>query len=743
MRRLRLPLVGLFVGFLAPAAAAQQFVYQPGALPGVARWTEGVECADVDNDGDFDIFFGEGDGFSGAGTARQNILIINKLMEIGPGNYADESIARLGVHVSNAKGVITADVDGDGYVDAMFCNAFNIQPPWLYHNRAAAQPGFYDMESATRGFTEALNAASGQFGDLDDDGDLDLIINDSGTSFLGGSGDEARLYFNDGGGNFTENAGALGAPAKRAQMDVQLVDVDNDFDLDFIGVCRSSNAGGAHYLMINDGAGNFTNMSASISSNSGSTYEAEVGDLDGDSDLDMFFVSLSGFSEGASANQFVPSGTVSFPNGSTLPPGTDDNEIVLIDYDNDGDLDSMVGSLGSAERMYRNNGGMSFSSVAVIQGVSDSTLDATAVDIDLDGDYDLITAQGESNSSQYANKLYLNTGPADTRPPITTGKKVPAAPASWPVRVHAKMRDSVIDDGVTYVDGKVAYVPLNTTDSAVDFTGGAFVPAVLNITAGTRVVWNNLDGSFESITSDTTGYAYNLDLSGGGSMAEYVFVSPGTYDYSSFLSGASGQIVVTGSPSEVDGMLSGGGIYRFELPSIAMGGSSEVALEFLFTDNPGNTGASESCTFTAPPGACVGGGVNYCTAAANSVGAGGAVIGFTGSTSIAANNLTLVTTGGPAAQPGLYYYGQAQIDVAFGEGRRCVGGNTWRLNPPVFSDGAGSFTRFADSTSAPMVAGSGMVMAGSVFNFQLWYRDPAGGPSGFNLSDGLELTFCP
>ena len=27
--------------------------------------------------------------------------------------------------------------------------------------------------------------------------------------------------------------------------------------------------------------------------------------------------------------------------------------------------------------------------------------------------------------------------------------------------------------------------------------------------------------------------------------------------------------------------------------------------------------------------------------------------------------------------------------------------------------------------------------------FQLWYRDPLGGLSGFNLSNGLEITFCP
>jgi hypothetical protein len=42
-----------------------------------------------------------------------------------------------------------------------------------------------------------------------------------------------------------------------------------------------------------------------------------------------------------------------------------------------------------------------------------------------------------------------------------------------------------------------------------------------------------------------------------------------------------------------------------------------------------------------------------------------------------------------------------------------------------------------------MSSGAGLILAGSVFNFQLWYRDPGGGPQGFNLSDAIELTFCP
>jgi len=47
---------------LSRGADAQQF-QQATAFPGPQAWTEGVECADVDHDGDLDVFFAEGDGF--------------------------------------------------------------------------------------------------------------------------------------------------------------------------------------------------------------------------------------------------------------------------------------------------------------------------------------------------------------------------------------------------------------------------------------------------------------------------------------------------------------------------------------------------------------------------------------------------------------------------------------------------------------------------------------------------------
>ncbi|MEZ5979477.1 MAG: VCBS repeat-containing protein [Planctomycetota bacterium] len=439
-------------------ARAQQFVLQSGVFSPDKIWTEGVEPADVDQDGDLDIFFGQGDGYSSAGTKRQNKLWINKF-ETTANDFDDESVARLGVNKSNAKMVITGDTTGDGYPEALFCNAFDTDPCFLYVNKGAAQPGFFVLDSASRGLGGVYSSASGQFGDLDNDGDLDLILCDSGSDSFGNPGGTPHLFFNDGRGYFTENAAALNAPTKKAHMDVQLVDLDGDFDLDFFGACRASNSGGNHYLMLNNGSGQFTDNSGLLPGTSAMVYEAEVGDLDNDSDVDLFFVSLSGFSEGVVRSNDAQLGVLSFTAGSTVG-GDDDNEIVLIDFDNDGDLDAAVGSLGSSEKLQRNNGNLSFSSVSSdFTAVGDSTLDMCCADFDNDGDYDIVTAQGESGSNQWDSKLYVNTGSKDTLPPVVVRQEsLPAfPPANGPWVVRAQVRDQVMDDGNDWVRGSAQY----------------------------------------------------------------------------------------------------------------------------------------------------------------------------------------------------------------------------------------------------------------------------------------------
>jgi hypothetical protein len=126
---------------------------------------------------------------------------------------------------------------------------------------------------------------------------------------------------------------------------------------------------------------------------------------------------------------------------------------------------------------------------------------------------------------------------------------------------------------------------------------------------------------------------------------------------------------------------------------------------------------------------------NYCTSTSNSTGAP-AVMSFSGSRSIAANDLVLVA--GPVPnQPGLFIQGLTQANVPLGPGTLCVATPFNRLQ---FAFGVGNVMTYA--VDYPAMQSPFQITAGATWHFQCWYRDPSVGP-GYNLSDGLSLTFAP
>jgi plastocyanin len=728
---------------LSARAAAQQF-QQVTNFPGPNAWCEGVECADVDHDGDLDVFFAEGDGFSSAGTKRQNVLLINKLIETGTAwVFADESVARLGAHVSNAKGVTTGDVDGDGWVDALFANAFFTDPPFLYINQGAANPGFFTLASATHGLTVPFSSGAAQFGDIDDDGDLDLIVGDAYNS---GPAARPHLFFNNGAGFFTEDPAALNAPLKSGQMDVCWVDIDNDGDLDFFGCNKFTNTNGSQYLMLNDGTGHFTDASALIAVGSGGNYEAEVADLDGDDDQDLFFVSLVGFQEGAVRNNLVGLGSLSFTNQAPLPTSVDDNEIALCDYDNDGDYDVLVGSLSTHEYLYRNDGAFVFNNQsAQIQSVQDSTLDCTFADLNNDGRYDILTAQGESGTFQ--NRFYRNTGSPDTLAPVVLAHTGPAsAPATGPVVVHARIRDQVLDDGVNYVTASGAYVVETSIQTAgVTINAGSFSPPSLNVAAGTSVIWNNASGANQSVTSTSAPYTYDSGSIPNGGTYTYTFVSPGTYNYTSTTGGFSGTIVVGGTASAAVATYSGGQIYRFRMDDTAGGLGVQLCYELRFRDWAGNVRVTDSrCVSLSVPGSayCFGDGslATPCPCAnngspgngcANSANAAGAHLAASGTTS--PDTIVLHSSGELPSVLSIFLQGNASnaSGLVFGDGLRCAAGSLKRLYAHSASGGSVSAPQGADpSISAQSALLGDPIAPGSTRYYQVYYRDS-------------NLSFCP
>jgi len=152
--------------------------------------------------------------------------------------------------------------------------------------------------------------------------------------------------------------------------------------------------------------------------------------------------------------------------------------------------------------------------------------------------------------------------------------------------------------------------------------------------------------------------------------------------------------------------------------------------ETLF-DFSGNIGAA----FYRTPGI----GDSYCMGGLNSIGER-AHISARGSISISSSYMTLEIADCPPNKPGLFFLGPGQLNVPFGEGFRCVGGQTKRIHPVVVTDASGYAEHALDFSAG---YGAGVLPGPTGVNYQYWYRDPQGGPEGFNLTDGLHVQHTP
>ena len=95
------------------------------------------------------------------------------------------------------------------------------------------------------------------------------------------------------------------------------------------------------------------------------------------------------------------------------------------------------------------------------------------------------------------------------------------------------------------------------------------------------------------------------------------------------------------------------------------------------------------------------------------------------------------------SQAALLFTGTSRIQsgagLPFGDGLRCAGGQIRRLGVRLPGpDGA------ADWDFGGLASGNGW-SAGEVRTYQVWYRDSNSSPcgSGYNLTNGLEVTFQP
>lgn len=113
----------------------------------------------------------------------------------------------------------------------------------------------------------------------------------------------------------------------------------------------------------------------------------------------------------------------------------------------------------------------------------------------------------------------------------------------------------------------------------------------------------------------------------------------------------------------------------------------------------------------------------------------GVLLSAHGDPVVAADDLVLRASGGPANQPGILVQGDAYAAAPLKDGVLCAAGATDRLQV-IFFDAAGELQ------STDPLAAAGQAAPGQTRIYQLWYRNP-GGPcgTGSNFSNGVEVDW--
>jgi hypothetical protein len=430
----------------ADAALAGAWVDVTSDAIGVTgEWTNKVELADVNADGRVDALFANGGDYESPGTPVLSRVFLNR----GDGTFTDASPDVLGASELLTRVIKVHDVNRDGNVDILLGTTYQTQSRLLL----GVGNGTFTDVSATQLPAMPLSAGDLEVGDVDADDDLDIVIADWGAgSPLSNEGGLVHLWLNDGHGAFAEaTADRMPTSLVGFSWDLELVDVDNDWDLDVAVSCKTCPSS---LLYVNDGTGTFTDATATRMPAFTNNYDFAPIDLDADGFLDLVTINDGGpLPSGGSEHVFRNDGTGTFVDMTrewwrpAQNRGWDDNVVVALDVESDGDADFLIGSLNGSDRLVLNDG---TGALTTVEGVFDAapspgTLGMAVADLNGDARPDVVEAQGEAPGHE-DERIYLATDAIepDRAPPrvrtVTVGATVlarisdnrtPNAPHDW------------------------------------------------------------------------------------------------------------------------------------------------------------------------------------------------------------------------------------------------------------------------------------------------------------------------